>query len=50
VTIALTGHSAEKSESAESTPNPAMMGWRRTKDGGDGGGAGLIERSSVNGM
>jgi hypothetical protein len=26
MTIALTGHSAENSESAESTPNPAMIG------------------------
>jgi hypothetical protein len=50
VITALTGHSAENSESAESTPNPARMGCRRTKEGGGGGGAALLDLSSVIGM
>jgi hypothetical protein len=47
ITTALTGQSAVNNERPESTPNPARIGWRRTNDGG---GAALVERSSVIGM
>ena len=45
-TMALTGQRAENSDSPESTPKPARIGWRRKYDGG-GAGAGDVERSSV---
>jgi hypothetical protein len=50
ITMALAGQSAVNNESPERTPNPARIGCRRTKDAGGGGGAALVERSSVIGM
>jgi len=46
-TTALTGQSAENSESPASTPNPARIGCRRTYDGGGCDGAVVVERWSV---
>jgi hypothetical protein len=45
--MALMGQSAENNESPERTPKAARMGCRRMYDGGAGGGAGVVERSSV---